>query len=1465
MKNIKAIISFILAAMMIFQLVPAFAVTEASEIMNHTFNNLPTNTVTIDGMNVLGGKVKVVDMSSSNKALNMRNSSMQTTANFAGISASAFNTVFSVDVMADNMPVNLSIAAVGDANKIPVANQIFIKIVNNAVYTFDGKRIGSVGTSKFTTISVVARKSKLMDVYIDNGLVLKDWSSPNGNVASTFSLFQEAGNSCYIDNVRMYYGKKPNSKLPEAAFSESFVDIIGQEDYAGDMTFFDNRYCYTSGNPRYTTANLYPKTNKIVATRLIDYQSPTRTDYMYFERTDVSEDCFIDININNFGGDPRKFKYFKMEGDFKIDKFGGPVQFPMLRKTNGGTVSKYPATIQGDGSITFTGGQKAPGVFKKGQWVHVLGFFDLEKSIADYYVNGKQVAKNVPLGNDLTELNLVRVCLAHGDLNDFYLDNFDFTGLVNPIVNGVEVPTTVLPETTQVEEFLEDKIAMHAYGNILSKNGVKSEFKEKGIYDKYAEQFYVTADTLNSAFDLNLAENGDEIGGDIKISKDGTVTKADGSTVKLDPAPKVENGKMYVPVKQFAKDVVGKHVWWFKTGILIFADREINLDTTGWDYQTMRSVSIRYTKWNDIDHLNAYLQYVRPDIDRLKADYVATTGDTTYTQHPRLLMNDADFAKHRQHWEAQDDETFNAMVKTTLNQANGYCKSEPVPYAWDDAMRTLSKVSNNLMNRLIRLSYAYQLTGEQKYVDAVYKQFEMCHTYPDYNTSHIIDTGDDCFALAIGFDWCYDGFTEEQREFCKQVIYDEALGCLGSGLYGRITSSSNGSGQWGDFKGMSNYNAIIVGGVASAAIATLEYESDRTFTYIKDSIRSIEYSLQMLTPDGGWNEAPGYWNYAMRYIMTVGAALEKIFGTSYNLMDGQGMDNTLNYAISTLGVAGSNNYGDGSRSTGYSYNNFFYLGQRYDNKVARYMRRSDLDKAPGSEYYDLIFFDFEAKDFGPEVMNTVPKMLRTSGTEVISFRDSYDRKVAQTYFSTHFGTSSGYHQHYDEGTFVLDLLGETWIYDLGSENYNLQNELGYKDYEMYRKRAEGHNMMVINPQKYGSTYEYKLNQFAPIIDAQSNEYGGFVYADMSDIYNESQDMTIGYYLDDNMQSVTYRNEFRLNEASDIYWSINTKADVLVDGDVVYLMSNGKMVKLEYITNGTGAAWADTGNPKPLPTSPQVPEQNTNADFNKVALTYKAPKGENKLIIKISACGKPIKPIEDKPIAEWKLPEKSNLASVAGDTSFTVTYMGTSVLGSLPVYDGVMPEIEIKTNDPEAILEVTYATNENEETIIKVWDKTRSIFNMGKVKYFKASGADMQQFKTIPIMSVNVSSQPEPENHKDNMLDDDLTTRWTGMAIGEYAIFDLGTVQDVDGVGAAFWKGAERQYFFDIYVSEDGQNWTEAYMDGTSSGETEQIAAYGFDSTMKARFIKMVGRGNTVDSASKVNINCLEFRALKNKF
>ena len=134
MKNIKSIISFILTLSMIFQLVPVFAVTDTADTMlNITFNDMATNTVNINDMTVIGGKVKVVETSASNKALHMRNSTMQTSVSFKGIPAASENTVFSVAVKADNIPANLSIGSLADPTKTMTETQVFLKIVNNAI------------------------------------------------------------------------------------------------------------------------------------------------------------------------------------------------------------------------------------------------------------------------------------------------------------------------------------------------------------------------------------------------------------------------------------------------------------------------------------------------------------------------------------------------------------------------------------------------------------------------------------------------------------------------------------------------------------------------------------------------------------------------------------------------------------------------------------------------------------------------------------------------------------------------------------------------------------------------------------------------------------------------------------------------------------------------------------------------------------------------------------------------------------------------------------------------------------------------------------------------------------------------------------------------------------------------------------------------------------------------------------
>ena len=98
------------------------------------------------------------------------------------------------------------------------------------------------------------------------------------------------------------------------------------------------------------------------------------------------------------------------------------------------------------------------------------------------------------------------------------------------------------------------------------------------------------------------------------------------------------------------------------------------------------------------------------------------------------------------------------------------------------------------------------------------------------------------------------------------------------------------------------------------------------------------------------------------------------------------------------------------------------------------------------------------------------------------------------------------------------------------DDYNLQNQLKYTQKDLYRYRAEGHNLIVINPADKADRLEQPAGKYIPIKGKDANEYGGCVYADMTEAYEDDVNkMLMGYYIGDNMQTVTARYEMDLKK------------------------------------------------------------------------------------------------------------------------------------------------------------------------------------------------------------------------------------------------------------------------------------------------------------------------------------------------
>ncbi|WP_104024607.1 polysaccharide lyase family 7 protein [Vibrio hyugaensis] len=125
-----------------------------------------------------------------------------------------------------------------------------------------------------------------------------------------------------------------------------------------------------------------------------------------------------------------------------------------------------------------------------------------------------------------------------------------------------------------------------------------------------------------------------------------------------------------------------------------------------------------------------------------------------------------------------------------------------------------------------------------------------------------------------------------------------------------------------------------------------------------------------------------------------------------------------------------------------------------------------------------------------------------------------------------------------------------------------------------------------------------------------------------------------------------------------------------------------------------------------------------------------------------------------------------------------------------------------------------------------------------------------------LVPVDITSSSHDGNGHDRLFDNDTSTRWAANGLGEWAMYDYGSVQTFDAVRLSFHKGNERETNFDIQVSIDGEQWQTVLEGASSSGGVNGYERFTFD-PVEARYVRYVGQGNSKNSWNSVT----EFAAL----
>jgi hypothetical protein len=276
---------------------------------------------------------------------------------------------------------------------------------------------------------------------------------------------------------------------------------------------------------------------------------------------------------------------------------------------------------------------------------------------------------------------------------------------------------------------------------------------------------------------------------------------------------------------------------------------------------------------------------------------------TLRPQHPRLYVLDEDLPAIKN--AVENDPLVHDWYEHLQKEARRMLDEPPVEHKLIGP-RLLDQ-SRAALRRISTLAALYRLDGDRRKADRARREMLTAAAFPDWNPSHFLDTAEMTNALAVGYDWLFDSLSAEDRAAVRTAIVEK-------GLKPGLRAYRKGGG-WPEAH--HNWNQVCNGGMTAGALAVADDEPALAAEVLARGRESIVRAMRSFAPDGGWEEGPGYWNYATHYNAYYLAALRSALGTDFGLTRLPGFADTGNFRIHSVGPLGLTfNYADGGAGAG---------------------------------------------------------------------------------------------------------------------------------------------------------------------------------------------------------------------------------------------------------------------------------------------------------------------------------------------------------------------------------------------------------------------------------------------------------------------------------------------------------------------------------------------------------------------
>lgn len=559
----------------------------------------------------------------------------------------------------------------------------------------------------------------------------------------------------------------------------------------------------------------------------------------------------------------------------------------------------------------------------------------------------------------------------------------------------------------------------------------------------------------------------------------------------------------------------------------------------------------------------------------LKAEIDEISGNI---QHPFVLADKEQFEAVREEYKNSSFTEYSGSLNDyVLANARGLLDTTVYPvmeYVLDEEDSILP-ISREVINRMVILGYAWQVTGDEKFAARAWQELEKVCSYDDWCPSHFLATAEMALAVSIGYDWFYDYLSQENKQLLAEKTWEYAI---------EHAINDNHWFTWSK----NNWNSICYSGIGIACMTFAEYDPEQSAEFLAKCYKNMPIAFENFTPDGVYAEGPGYCESGMNSIVYFIATSSNYFGTDFGMSEIDGFSQLGYFPVYISTPVGVFNFGDNKDRAFYS-PVFHWYASRYDAPLLSAYQKNDVpgDFVPDSSVaverngtgkenaLSSLWYNREhnkdVADFGDEPLAVC--LESDVGQSLVLMRSAYLDENA-----TFAGIKGGYnfinHGDLDIGTFVFDSLGERWAEELGPGSYDapgyfMNLPLGGR-WKNYSKRAEGQNTLVINPDRTADD-QYVLAECS-FTGFQETADGGGCTLDMTEAYkmNSAKSVVREFELYDNCSSLKITDTVSCKNGSEIYWFMHTKADIEIseDGKTAILTINGKQMRATSHNDGT---------------------------------------------------------------------------------------------------------------------------------------------------------------------------------------------------------------------------------------------------------------------------------------------------------